>query len=121
MSHPYHIVIAEASDSVRNLLVRIISRSYPNATLSAAADGVHAHQAIVHHGADVLIVSSNLPRLDAPDLIRTVRAQQVHISILVLSSDPALTPVAAQLGADCVLLKPFTVPDLRQALQTMLP
>src|SRR5690242_4114074 len=108
MSHPYHIVIAEDFDAVRTLLIRLIGNRYPNATISAVADGILAYDIIVRSGADLLIATTHLPVLDGPSLIRRLRRQQATIPILLLSSDPAMASVGAQAGADRFLLKPFT-------------
>ena len=121
MSHPYHIVIAEDSDDVRALLVRIISTLYPNATLSTTADGLSAQQIVSQHTTDLLIASAHLALLDGLTLVRTLRSQQVTIPILLMSVDPAVEQAAVQLGADRFLLKPFTLQELHQALQALLP
>lgn len=121
MSHPYHIVIAEDFDTVRNLLIRVISNRYPDAIISAVANGILANDIIEQSGADLLIATTHLPLLDGPSLIRKLRAQQSTIPILMLSSDPAMASVAAQVGADRFLLKPFTLQELYQILNALLP
>ena len=121
MSHPYHIVIAEDFDAVRTLLIRLIGNRYPNATISAVADGILAYDIIARSGADLLIATTHLPSLDGPSLIRRLRGQQATIPILLLSSDPAMASVGVQAGADRFLLKPFTLQELYQALNALLP
>ena len=121
MARSYHIVIAEDSEAVRALLLRMIGNAYPTATLSPVEDGPSAQQIITQGGVDLLITSAQLAQLNGLSLIRALRAQRVAVPILLLSADPALGSIAVRLGADRFLLKPFALHDLNQALQALLP
>ena len=115
----YHVIIADDSDAVRAMLVQIIGRIYPTATISPAPDGAEALRVYRQHGADLLITDQDMPRLRGLDLVSLLRAQQVAIPIIMLSSDPSIQ--AQAVGVTLFLLKPFSVAQLTQALMQLLP
>lgn len=121
MPHQYHILIADDTDAVRALLVRIVAKTYPAATISTVVDGAQALQIYGQRGADLLITNARMPNLDGPSLVRALRAQDVNIPILMLSSDGSMAEVAAQIGANRFLLKPFMLQEFQQTLRELLP
>src|SRR2546423_7817021 len=105
MARPYHILIAENSDAIRGLLARIVAKTYPTVTISAVADGAQALQIYSQRGADLVIANVHMPSLDGLSLVRTLRAQQVTIPIVLISSDSIMTQLALAAGADRFILK----------------
>ncbi len=116
-----HVIIADDHDAVRALVARIVVRIYPSVRLVAVTNGAEALDAYNQRGADLVITNQDMPVLRGLDLIRALRAQQATIPILMLSSDPKVEPLARAAGATRFLLKPFTIPVLRQVLIDLLP
>src|SRR5690349_12288836 len=87
MSAHRHVLIAEADDSVRSLLARLVARHDPTITLTLATDGAAVLAALERCEADLLITSHRLPTLSGLGLIQTLRARTVTIPIVLLSSD----------------------------------
>src|SRR5215217_2250939 len=114
MPHPYHILIAEDSDAIRGLLARLLVRLYPTVTISAVADGTHALALYHQRGADILIANIHLPILSGSDLVRTLRAQQATLPVLLLSSDSTMAHIALEAGADRFVVKQ---PSMLQELE----
>jgi len=122
MSRPYHILIADNSDAMRGLLVRIAAKTYSTATISAVADGTEALQIYRQRDADLLIANVHMPYVDGLSLVRTLRAQQVAIPVVLLSSDDTVRQIALQTGANRFVLKqPSMLQELQQALLALLP
>ena len=122
MPRPYHILIAEHNDAVRDLLVRIIAKIYPTATVSAVADGAQALQIYTQRAADLVIVNVSVPLLSGLALVRMLRAQRVTTRIMLISSDSTMAPIALAAGADRFVLKqPLMLQELQRTLLALLP
>ena len=115
------VIIADDHESVRAFLARVLSRTYPVVNIIAVANGAQALAAYHQHGADLLITNYMMPQLHGLDLVRALRAQQVTIPILMISSDPIIGQVGLAAGADRFLLKPFLLAELTQTLIDLLP
>jgi CheY-like chemotaxis protein len=116
-----HIVIADDHDNVRAFLVRMCSRLYPTATVTAVRNGAEALAAIQGQPVDLLVTNANMPIMHGLELIRALRARQNSIPILLLSADERLAEPGLAAGADRFLLKPPTLDELRQTLTELLP
>jgi two-component system, OmpR family, response regulator len=120
MPQSYHIIIAERDATLRALLARLIATLYPTARVSVVADGTTALATYQAQGADLLITGERLVGLRGLELVRTLRAQQARLPILLLSADAGLADMALAAGASAFVPKlgPFAV--LRQALIELL-
>ena len=116
-----HVLIAEDHAAVRNLLTTIVARTYPTCTITAVADGAEALTVFQARGADLLITDYAMPFMTGLTLIQSLRAQQATVPILVMSMNTAITGSVLQAGANRFLAKPFTLPELQQALIALLP
>jgi CheY-like chemotaxis protein len=117
----HHILIADDNDSVRGFLARVVARTYPSVAIVAVKDGAEALVAFGSQPADLIITNARMPILSGLDLIRALRAQQIAVPILMLSADAHAEPLALAAGATRFLLKPPSLPVLRQTLVDLLP
>jgi DNA-binding response OmpR family regulator len=97
-----HVLIAEADSRVRSLLSRIVTRTYSGITITAVTNGATAFTVYEEIGADLLITAHRLPILSGLSLVRALRALDVTIPILVISSDP-IEAAAWAMGATHLL------------------
>ena len=118
---PSHIIIADDAADVRALIARVVARLYPAVTISAVNDGLDALQRYEQQGADLLIADYDMPRLNGLDLVRTLRARQVTIPIVMVSALPTSEQQALAAGATRFVVKPFSISQLTQILTTLLP
>jgi two-component system, OmpR family, response regulator len=121
MSPPYHIIVADDDASVRALIVRVVALTYPSAVISAAVDGREALKIYEQQGADLLITNNAMPHLNGLDLVRTLRARQVTIPIVMVSAMPTQAVDAFAAGVTHFLPKPFTPAELIQVITSLLP
>jgi CheY-like chemotaxis protein len=121
MTHRYHIIIAHDAPLIQSLLLRLIERCYPTATVSLCAHGLAALQAFEHAGADLLLTDCHMPEMDGPTLIRTLRTRHVGIPILGLSGDPENEQELRRAGADAFLGAPLSIPVFQHMVHTLLP
>ena len=114
-----HIVIAESDSGVRALLARIVARTYSDCRRTVAPDGAAALAAVEAHGADLLLTGQRMPILSGLQVVRALRARQVAVPILLISSDP-IEAAALGAGATRFLRKPFTLAEIQDALRDLL-
>jgi two-component system capsular synthesis sensor histidine kinase RcsC len=116
-----HILIAEDHAAVRELMTTIVARTYRNCTITAVANGTEAVAVYNQRGADLLITDYAMPNTTGLTLIQTLRAQQATLPILVVSMNTSIAEIMLQAGANRFLAKPFSLPELQQALTDLLP
>jgi DNA-binding NarL/FixJ family response regulator len=116
-----HILIAHTHDLVRALLVQLIARIYPPATVTIVANGPDAVDAYRQYGADLVILNERMGDMRGIDLIQALRVHQATCPILMISSDGVVETTVLRMGANLFLSAPFGVEDFRQALRSLLP
>lgn len=117
----YHIIVADDTDSIRGLIVRVIARTYAAIRISSVTDGQDALDIFFNEGADLIVTNNDMPRVKGLELIRRVRAVQPDLPIIMVSGDPTIAPAAFAVGATRFVDKPFTVMHLAQVLTSLLP
>lgn len=89
--------------------------------LTYAVDGEKAFASAMRNKPDVLIVDPNLPQLDGPSLVRTLRTKADYsmIPAIFLAEKSAIEPKIQgfKIGADDFLPKPLNAMDLDQRLE----
>lgn len=120
MTLPLHIIVADDTDSVRGLIVRVVARTYPSVRISAVADGQDALAVFDNEGADLIITNNAMRTMDGITLINLLRARPSHVPIVMISGDPGIESQALAAGANGFLSKPFSMQGLMQMLLGLL-
>ena len=91
-------------------------------TVIEAASGREAVALAIQEAPDLIILDLGLPDIQGHELLRTIRARNEGVPIVVLSSrgDEAGKVQALDLGADDYLTKPFGVQELGARIQALL-
>ena len=122
MSLSYHVIIADDDASVRAIIARVVVGMYPGATISAVPNGLDALLVYDQRGADLLITNHNMPGMSGLSIIEALRVlRQASTPIIMVSANAALEQQAMALGVNVFLAKPFTLAQLTQALNQLLP
>jgi CheY-like chemotaxis protein len=121
MPHPRHVLLVDDDAAMRELLVRLIARTYVDVTIAEAANGAEALSAVAAQLPDVIISDCHMPIMDGLQLVRTLRAHGATMPILMLSSEPSIANAAQLAGASAFLTKPLAIRSFRQFLHTLLP
>ncbi|MCW8931398.1 MAG: response regulator transcription factor [Gammaproteobacteria bacterium] len=85
-------------------------------------DGLSIEHAIMNDdGIDILILDLGLPRKDGLDVLKTIRAADKSVSVLILTARDAVEQRIAglDLGADDYMLKPFDLHELAARLRAI--
>lgn len=121
MATIYHIIIADDTDMVRNLITRVVARTYRSARITAVADGQDALNIFLRDGADLVITNNNMRRLTGLALIAVLRRSSTTLPIVMISGDTGMALQARRLGVSAFIAKPFTPRELSQTLLALLP
>jgi CheY-like chemotaxis protein len=113
------ILIAEDEASVRDM-VALILRTAGHRPI-ACADGEEAIAVLTSEPhLDLALLDLRMPRIDGLHVIRAIRAhplwQRLRVLVMSAYSDEVQAEEVLAAGADAFLPKPFTVPELRDAV-----
>jgi CheY-like chemotaxis protein len=119
------ILVVDDEESIRRVLVRIFEPM--GARVSCAGNGVEALRALEKEEFNLVITDVLMPEMDGIELIPQIKKKRPNIYILAMSGGghnfmgDYCTKLAASLGADAVIMKPFTLAEVQQAFQKAFP
>ena len=87
MTPALRLLICEDDARVRQMLSRVAGSQSDLEVVAAVDRGEDAIDAVLEHGADVIVMDVHLPTIDGIEVIRRLRDQGVLIPVLVLSAD----------------------------------
>jgi DNA-binding response OmpR family regulator len=114
------ILVIDDDPQIRRLVARACSSW--NYHVSEAEDGLAATLLMEDESYDLIITDIHMPEMDGIELVTALRDRSANVKILAISggwSGRAKEEVlldADLLGADLVLPKPFTLDELRSAV-----
>ena len=92
--------------------------------ITAAGDGEQGMKIMEQQPHHLVISDFNMPKMDGLGLLQAVRTnpntKKAAFIILTAQGDRALVQKAAQLGANNVLAKPFTIEKMKAAIEAVL-
>jgi len=112
------ILIVDDDQHARQFAVRAFERA--NHEVRTAADGAGLGELLQSYRPDLVIVDLFMPNVDGFESLAMLNTQAPDVAVLVVSGgSPQIgfdsLPMAANLGADAVLAKPYTVDELLSA------
>jgi DNA-binding response OmpR family regulator len=121
---PPHILVVDDDFLIRNTLKLYLERE--GYLVSLASNGMEAIKCLEQAAPDVLILDLFMPEMDGFETLRRLNHAARRARILVISGGGSAAhcefiTVASKLGADSVLKKPFTAPELAAAVEALLP
>jgi CheY-like chemotaxis protein len=117
----YYILVADDDPTVRRVIVRVVQRIAPHATVIEAGDGVQALAALQQYHFSAIITDYHMPGASALNILEAVRAQHPSLPVVVVSAQPNVEQAARAAGATAFLAKPFPLEQLTATLQSVLP
>ena len=115
------VLIADDSEILRNLLVRILARIGIE-DVESAIDGQEAIDAVSRSDFDLLLIDWSMPNVQGIDAIKEIRSRGKTMPIIVISSqyNEDLVQEALASGANDYIAKPFRVDMLLQRIKLLL-
>ena len=118
--HPYHLLVIDDDDRLRELLRRYLSDHNFNVTL--ASNTQDARQQMKHLIFDLLIVDVLMPGENGLDFVKSLRHLSSQIPILMLTAmgEPEQRLEGFEAGVNDYLSKPFEPKELLIRIQNIL-
>jgi len=116
---PLRVLVVDDEPPIRKLLRMGLSA---HGYLTLEAPNAKAALDLLSESPDLIILDLGLPDVDGHDLLRTIRARNESVPIVVLSSrsDEAGKVEALDLGADDYVTKPFGMDELLARMRAAL-
>lgn len=109
--NPFHILIVEDDQPVRNLIITTLKMH--GYAYSAASDAAQAIQMSVSGKPDLVLLDLGLPDLDGMEVIKSIRSWSLMPIIVVSARGEDADKIhALDAGADDYLTKPFSTEEL---------
>ena len=115
------ILTVDDSRTMRDMLRMALAEAGFN--VLQAVDGVDGLEVLQRSMPDVIVTDINMPKMDGLGFLQNVRAnpatKKAAFIILTAQGDRALVQKAAQMGANNVLAKPFTIEKMKAAIEAV--
>jgi two-component system response regulator MprA len=114
------VLVVDDEPAVRRALERALTLD--NYTVTLAADGQEALDALAANPADAVVLDVMMPRVDGLEVARRMRRAGDHTPILMLTARDAVDDrvTGLDVGADDYLVKPFALRELQARLRALL-
>lgn len=114
------ILLAEDDSSIAAAILSTL-RGKSHA-VDHVVDGVMAERAVREAEYDLVILDLGLPRMDGTDVLRSLRARQASVPVLVITARDQLNDRVRvlDLGADDYLVKPFALVEFEARVRALL-
>jgi len=122
--HTPHILVVDDDVLIRKALK--LHLEVAGYQVSQASNGLEAVEAVERCRPDIIILDIFMPEMDGFETLRRLNSRVARAHILAISgggsvADCDFLGMAAKLGADRVLKKPFTASELAAAVESLLP
>jgi len=114
------ILVVEDDQDINNLITMNLQDPYHS--VDHCDHGAIGMAMALKGGYDAIVLDIMLPEVDGLEICRTLRANQIHTPILMLTArdGEADRVVGLEMGADDYLTKPFSVRELQARVKAML-
>lgn len=116
------LLVVDDSNVIRTRIENIYKDSNELKVVGKASNGMQAIQLLEQLKPDIVTMDLTMPHMDGLECIKKIVERKPSIKILVVSalSDKETGIRAISLGAQGFLCKPFTIEEMRSALQQVL-
>jgi DNA-binding NarL/FixJ family response regulator len=117
---PHNITLADDDPNALFLLNVLLSRMYPQSSVSMFSNAEDALVHILDRGADLVITNHGMGEMSGAELIRILRKKQIQIPVIMISNDPAVAAQAEEAGANAFVQKSISTVELEKAIKHFL-
>ncbi|MEM8530800.1 MAG: response regulator [Chloroflexota bacterium] len=119
-THPSRALVVDDEASIRTLCQSVLERM--GFFVETCESGALALHTLANETFDLLLIDLRMPDVDGVDVLRQVRQFTNHMAIVVITGHATLEDTAETtlLGAQGILLKPFSLNELRSVVHEVL-
>jgi DNA-binding response OmpR family regulator len=115
----HHVLVVDDDEPSRSMIRQYLERT--GYTVSEAADGPAALQAVTAEAPEVLVLDLGLPGIDGLDVLRSIRRVSGVAVIVVTGRDEEIDKLSGfEAGADDYVVKPVSLPELGARVRAVL-
>jgi CheY-like chemotaxis protein len=104
------ILVADNHDGVRETIATVLSME--GYRVIQAADGADVLELLERQVPDLLLLDLSMPKIDGWQVMGTIRPSYPNLPVIIMSATLHAETIAADLGANGFLVKPFQAPEL---------
>ena len=122
MSHVKgHVLVVDDNEMVRRAVERVLTSA--GHRVDTAANGIAAIDKVKSQTFDVILSDIAMPGMTGIELLRSVRAHDLDIPVLIMTGDPDVTTAirAMEFGALRYIIKPTPASELLAAIDYAVP
>jgi CheY-like chemotaxis protein len=121
-TEPPIILVVDDEPDIGDVMVRMIRRLLPTATVGAVLSAAQALEVLLVQRTDVVLTDLQMPDMDGAQLTRIIKTRWPTIRVIIFSgsTDAQLREVAQTVQADAYLAKPFSRDQLAAVLLPLL-
>jgi CheY-like chemotaxis protein len=121
-TEPPTILVVDDDPAVNSMLVRMIGRLLPAATVGAVLSAAQALEVLLNQRTEVVLTDLRMPDMDGAQLTQMIKARwpTTRVIIISASADQILEQIARAVQADAYLVKPFSRAELAAVLLPLL-
>ena len=112
--------MADDDSSALFLLTRLLSKMYPNSSISSFTNAEDALAHIVVTGTDILITNHGMGEMSGTELIEELRRRESKVPIIMMSGNPRVREDAMAAGADVFVEKSLSTTELEREVRRLL-
>jgi CheY-like chemotaxis protein len=120
MKAGFHLLVADDDAGMRYAIRRLVSRHYPDAKITEAADGKEALKLYQKTGAALVILDYRMPQMDGLEVVRAILTESNPAPTIMISSHPVRDEALAA-GVTAFVDKGDLVQGLVRVIGGLLP
>jgi two-component system, response regulator YesN len=119
---PPAILVVDDEVDIGDVMVRMIRRLVPKATVGAVLSGSQAIEVLMVQPIDVVFTDVRMPGMSGADLTRLIKERWPQTRVVIFSGSPdlSLRDIARIVQADAYLTKPFSRDEMAKVLLPLL-
>ena len=120
MNNPPHVLIVEDASQLAVIFEEILTTS--GCAVSIAIDGAVVMSRLEVEAPDLMLLDMHLPQVSGLEILQYVRSAPhlTNTRVIAMTGNPLLTATITD-SADLVLIKPFSLSQLTELVQRLLP
>ena len=120
MSDLPKIAFVDDDDEMRELMIALVKRDFPDVEVTGFAGGRAGLERVRAGGIALLITNCMMPDMDGPTLVREVRSKGETLPVIMISGSQEMESEAMEAGATRFVTKDRVTFELADSIRSLL-